>query len=422
MRHVVFLVGRYYPMYSAPGECAAKLINEIRHDCKVTVVAIQTHGFGSQKEMIHEGVAITYVSNWRNDLRVLVTDWKDKKYYRRAALLEPLVRILNAIAAMFLFPTRDAWYKNMGYRALKRVHRRSPVDVLVSVSFPFCTHWAAWRFSRKFPKTKWVTYSVDTLFNNPGVLTYSAYKAIKPLLNRLLEKKILSAAGHNFVTPEIASGCPTLFSMVSAKTTILNYMMPHLHRREQRSGYFSLDKCNLLYGGAFYHSIRTPEYLLKVFERVTRKDIVLHMFVRAGDCTDMIAAYKNRIGERLQIHEIVEPREFKRFMQEADILINLENNLAGFLPSKVFEYFATGKPLISFKYREQPCSPMIERYPCLLQIENFGDDQRDARAIEDFCLAHKGQQIDEAAIYACYPEHTPKNVAAEFRSVLLPDG
>lgn len=422
MHHVVFLVGRYYPLFSAPGECAKKLIDEIKNECKVTVVAIQTHGYSESKQVEHEGVIIRYVSNWRNDLRVLVTDWKNQGKHKSVSMLEPVVRVLNGLAAIFFIIARDGWYKNKGYRELVRIHHRDPIDVVVSVSFPFGTHLAAWKFTRRFPEVQWITYSVDTLCNNPGVIAYSAYKAIKPWLNRILETKTLSASGHNFITPEIAQSCQELLARVSASTTVLNYMMPRMQQRASMSRFFSSGKCHVLCGGALYKNIRTPEHMLNVFSRITNPNIILHMFVRVGACAEMVTVAKKNMGERMQIHEIVTPTEFKFFLLEADILINLENNLNNSFPSKVFEYFASGKPIVSFKYQEQPISPMIKRYPCLLQLENFGDANRDARAVEEFCLSRKGQRLPDSEIYACYPEHTPEHVAREFRTVLFSKG
>lgn len=412
--HVCFVVGRYYPNSTAPGECAAKLIDFIKADCRLSVIAIHTHGHGVS--CVHnDRESIYFATNWRNRLRVLITDLKPTGHPLLIRMGEMLIKAITGLSCILSFSRRDAWYGNKAYRALCRLHRETPIDTVVSVSFPFFAHLAAQKFKHKHPMVRWITYSVDTFFNNPSTYEIPWIRVIQRRIEARRERRVMGDATHNFVSEEIFASCPPLIDPFRSKTSPLPYVISKLPQPTDVPVFFETGKIHLLYAGSLYLNLRTPEYLLDVFSKTRDERLVLHIFARPGDCMSMLSRYKERIGARLRLHAPVSVTEIRKLMQQCDVLVNLSNNCAHFFPSKAFDYIATGRPLINFVYRGAAPSGVFARYPMILEIENFGNPESDSRGFAKFCETHAGRRLDADVIAGCYPEHMPQKALARFK-------
>ena len=62
-------------------------------------------------------------------------------------------------------------------------------------------------------------------------------------------------------------------------------------------------------------------------------------------------------------------------MLEADVLINIGSSVDTMVPSKIFEYMATGKPIISFfRHDTEPSIHYLGHYPLTLLIKEDWDN------------------------------------------------
>ena len=57
--------------------------------------------------------------------------------------------------------------------------------------------------------------------------------------------------------------------------------------------------------------------------------------------------------------------QIKMMQDEADILLNIGNTIPGMVPSKIFEYMSTGKPIIS--------TSCIQNDPVITYLEHYGN-------------------------------------------------
>ena len=104
------------------------------------------------------------------------------------------------------------------------------------------------------------------------------------------------------------------------------------------------EKINCLFLGRFYRDIRNPEFLLKLFAALPDQ-FILHL---VGEGTeDLIAKFIPTMGSRLVIHGKVSSEESSNMMRDADILVNLNNSITNQIPSKIFQYISTGKPILN---------------------------------------------------------------------------
>ena len=101
----------------------------------------------------------------------------------------------------------------------------------------------------------------------------------------------------------------------------------------------------------------------------------------------------------------------------AQVLLNIGNLAENQLPSKIFEYFATGKPVLHLSMTDNdPALPWMERYPLALVLRR-GDDEAPAR-LAAWLAQTAGKRLDFAQVAALFPEVCPDAVARQFLDVL----
>ena len=119
-------------------------------------------------------------------------------------------------------------------------------------------------------------------------------------------------------------------------------------------------KVNFIFVGQFYEEIRNPHYLLELFTALP-SSYILHIV--GGGCDKEFEKYTQILGERLVRHGWVSKNEANAFIEQFDILINVNNTITNQLPSKIFEYISTGKPILNIcKFDECLSRPYMDRY------------------------------------------------------------
>ena len=116
------------------------------------------------------------------------------------------------------------------------------------------------------------------------------------------------------------------------------------------------------------------------------------------------------LGSRLVTPGAVPTTEGRRLQNEADVLVNLGNRMANQMPSKVYEYLGSGKPILHLAAnREDPVLPLLARYPLAL-VRFDADPAPVARWLSEV----RGRRLPYETAAALYPEAAPRRVAEDF--------
>lgn len=180
------------------------------------------------------------------------------------------------------------------------------------------------------------------------------------------------------------------------------------------------NQLHCLYTGRFVPKLREPDFLLALFQQLP-SNFVLQIV--GGDTYDggnaPLAAGKNQLGNRLALTGTVDPDQVPQYLAGADILIHLGNNNTSQLPSKLFEYMASGKPILHIYQQEScPSKKMLETYPMALSIPQAEITPELLDQVVQFCEKNKGKAIEYKQIYALYKEYSPNNVAKQMEETL----
>lgn len=282
------------------------------------------------------------------------------------------------------------------------------------VIIPVCGHYEAAVAALKYAEVESVPitlYQVDPFASN------RRFGGKKQVI-RELEEKLYKAAAAIITTPIIYQEIRESYSQEIAKKTqameFPNVSMETAKASEQRR-----EGIICLFAGSLYALARNPRYTIELFRRLHDSRIQL---VFAG-------------SDRKQVCEFVEEKEIAGNMSflgklplekaqeeiaNADILVNIGNIMTNQVPSKIFEYISSGKPIINICVNQNcPSIPYLEKYPLALSIvEGVGTPEEHSAQIEKFIIENAGRTVDKAIILERFKECTAEYCARQMTHVL----
>lgn len=156
----------------------------------------------------------------------------------------------------------------------------------------------------------------------------------------------------------------TFESILSENSKIAYVGLPALKKtRPEDTDIGKKEGIHIVYAGSFYPDCRRPDEILCFMETVCGylPEVQLHLY--SWGCEDLVDFAKSRMGRSLVLHGRVSAEEAQKAIQEADLLLNVGNDLPYAVPGKLFEYFSTGKSIINFCYRHNDgATEDCERY------------------------------------------------------------
>ena len=122
------------------------------------------------------------------------------------------------------------------------------------------------------------------------------------------------------------------------------------------------------------------------------------------------------LGSRLVLPGPLPPAEAAALEQDADVLLNLGNTRDEQMPSKIFAFLGSGKPILHLAASDtDPTLPYLARYPLALVLyAKDGVTPGVTARLNRWLHEVRGRQLPYAETAQLYPEFTPEKVAEEF--------
>ncbi len=293
-------------------------------------------------------------------------------------------------------------------------------DCLFVPHKPFETVYAACMAKRYFPKLKLYIYALDPIANeidaNNGIGKHLFF------LSQIAEKRVFQTADHVFhmeCNRKKYSGKE--YERYAEKFSFLDFPLIEHKDFSAYSGddYNNTKKVTIIYSGSLDDTYRSPNYLLNVYELVSRKlNVELHFYAK-GNSVKKIESICNK-NQAVKSFGYVSQDELAKKIEEADYLINIGNKFSDMLPSKLLMYFMTGKPIIHIKnQRNDICTQYLERYPLSVIVDENDSVEASANKIIDFITKNYHRRISSDSIEKIFEYNTPKWNAEQIRNILL---
>lgn len=296
-----------------------------------------------------------------------------------------------------------------------------PDAALVSVAPSFTAVAVGHALRRRRDRLRWIldlgdpfSFLVETPPNNPFL--YSG-------LNRRFERAAFRAADAVSVTnrrtaDRYGAAFPESAGKITVIPPLLSAQVSRVPARAQGGAR------RIVYLGTLYRGLREPDFLLALFAAAAAAapqcGIELHFYGDAGACAPILERHRAESGGRVQLHGVVSRAEALDAMSRADVLVNLGNETAFQLPSKVVEYAAAGKPVVNIASRHEDSSiEFFRAYPLALNLVAAGASPTSAQAAEFAAFVSRPPAtVEPGALEAFLGPFRVEAVAARYAALL----
>ena len=229
------------------------------------------------------------------------------------------------------------------------------------------------------------------------------------------EGQLLDALDGTFVTPQAlpdyADGAP--LAPWREKVHVLGFptLLPRVIEPVEH------DDIQCVFCGSLHPGMREPGFALALFRALHDDAVTLTM---AGGGWERFAADADEtarvLGAKFVRPGLLPPDEAAALENRADVLVSLGNTYDNQMPSKLFGFFATGKPVLHLAVSENdPTLPYLARYPLALVLHRKdGVTPGTVAKLHSWLHNVQGHALPFAQTARLYPEFTPEKVAEEF--------
>jgi glycosyltransferase involved in cell wall biosynthesis len=407
---ILILMGSYFPKPSANGICAQQIVNKLRDQgFDVTVVATKTLGL-SEFEII-DGVEIYRIKGrWFN----WVSEWCENKhsqgFIRVIQKLNLLINRFKNFIFIPLWPLISPLYTFRLYRKAKELHNSNEYNGVISIYNPIDALIAGTLLKKKYKELKLVLYFLDTL--SGGIVPQYFSREWLEKRGWFWESKFFKVADSICVMESHRKNYfreiykPFQKKIKVVDIPLLRKLNPRL---EGEKSIFSKEKINLVYTGLLLKKLKNPTYMLELLNRLNHDNEYSFQIFGGGDCFGLIESYKTKsIKDSIVMHGQVKVSKVHEALSNADILVNIGSSVDSQIPGKIFEYIASGKPIIStYQTENEPSIPYLKKYPLALLIkEDWENIDENVLRIIEFVNFSKGKTVSYDEVEEIFVNNT----------------
>ncbi len=321
--------------------------------------------------------------------------------------------IKNKTAFINLFYTivfKKSYIEKVLTKEIEKVCQKKYFDVVVATACPYYTVFA---LANSKIKSKKAAYLLDPYSTNKS-MSYAVSKKREVELYNNIDMAIIT----NLMMAENKNSHISAFKHKMAQLDFPAIKKPPAFT--SKVNFLNNNKINCVFVGGLYPEIRNPEYILKLFTKLD-KELCLSIIGggKEGFAPGFFSNFKNILNNRLILKNAVEPDVAQHILHSADFLINIGNSISNQLPSKVFEYISTGKPILNvYKIDNCPSLKYFNKYPLALNVKEGDFSKATIDKVNVFCKNNLGKQLDFANINKQFYFATPDSVAKKFEDIL----
>lgn len=419
---IIFMLDYYHPDYSANGLCIKKIVNEIKFFYNVIIVCKKTDNDQLNIENFDSYVIIRISdkeTEIRNKLNKIIKNHKSVCGYVISVFILEVIRVIGYLRAILQTT-------NINYSCVKNYintlnNIKNKIDLIVPVCFPFETIVAAISYNNQINNSiNIIPYLVDKFAASEGIHRTIWNKKLKWKSHLQIEKEMFDSSKHVVATMDWKDHINNYFENLEKFTFVeLPALSPISNNNLVK---YNLNKINIVYTGVLHKKVRPAKYTLKMFNDLlnSNADIILHLYTR-GNCNNLI-----------KYHATVKPNQIINYgsvtadiaysaMCNSDILLSIGNSDITQQPSKIYEYMASGKPIIHLYYdSKDPVINVLAKYPkslCIPQNEQFYNENiiKTLGFIRKYC---NEPVISYVVIEKIFEKYTPKYTVEIFNKYL----
>ncbi len=414
--HFVFVVGSYYPYYSAVGKCTGNVADVLSQKHKVTIICEKNYCDQKDEERYNNQKILRIITQEKinreklnNNIRK--THGLTRKYY---ILRSNIYKLIQATKLVFSKISIKKELVDLYISKLADIDEK--IDVIIPASMPFESVLAAVEYHRNNPGVIVIPYLFDQFAESATIHRLNANKLIKM-------KRHIGLEEESLINSYRVLAMHSLKSHFENKLPNLNNIIytehPLIITDDCKMSEKTRNSIKISYIGGFYKKYVEPNYLLDLFINSKVSNIEFHFYV-IGNCNKMINKYQRIHPRRIINHGSVNKEKATYEMMDSDILVSVSEKSGIQMSSKIFEYMSFGKPIIHFYSGNKDVNVQIlENYPLALIIkQDYSIMNENVNKFEQFCLNNYTKRINAEEIKRLFPEAMPKYTASIIESLL----
>lgn len=415
--NILFSVGELEKDFTAPSKIAFKLaksLTEKGHRCFIAGICTSD----TDREETLQNVRLIRILP--SSLIVKSSDMFENFISKRKLIRSEARKkfvLWHPIASILLFFKHSDLYRRMFIdrkyiKEIRQLINDKKIDALICVCKPVKEYELLLESDLNVAK---YAYQLDPwglhCFDNPGMDTSVMCK----------ENKAYSNAVALFTTVPLFKQYQTIkeYADTVKKATPLEF--PNIEKYYDKPGvksYIEFDKkyINILFSGVVTDDFRSPEKILEFLSLLIERSEKIKIFFM-GDCySDSLKNYAAKYPENIIICNHTDIDTAFKTMTCSDILLNINNIIPNQVPSKIFDYFSLGKPIINVQKIENcPSKEYFDKYPLCFTFKEWAPD---LAGLESFIKSAKDKGVDFETVKSVYYRCTPEYVSGVIEKVL----
>lgn len=422
MKKILLATDSYHYAPTANGICVEEIAMEFLKKGNIVHVLCYQHGNETECEEIHGVMVHRIKMDWVNTLRF----YYEKKFRGwKQVVFRNLMILLNRIeAVMFMpwYPMRSPLFCFRYAHKMKQLKKKYGYDLIVASYWPFEAAYSLWKLD-KIDKPKTCLYTLDSLTNHGKKLF---------LTSEFQDKK-----GWTW-EEKIYSNCDLILNMKCHEShyaqerykKYYNKMkivdIPHMINIEdaKRAQLEEMPNKGNNPKIAFYAGVIRKEmmpYVIDILGPYLRQGILVwNIYGRNEEKYINQIKIENKI-DNINQHGFIEHEKILELERKADILVSMGNTASDFIPSKIFEYMATGRKILHIYDDEKDSAlPYYKKYPNSLCISIHGDKKKNREQVEKF-ISGAAEKIDFQQLGEIFYMNTPLYTVQMIMDIFKPE-
>lgn len=361
MKHIVFLVGSYFPYYSAVGKCMGNIATELEKKYKVTVICEKNIVDQADKDTLNTQTIIRvttkmHYNRTKIDKKVKTTQGIKKYFWKIRLLLSKLERFFRAALSRSACDRQVVKAYMDGFARIEE-----PIDVIIPTCNQFESVVAAMQYRADNPKVQIIPYLFDlfaesTNINRGKLLLKTHWKA-----NMDYEKQMFEESACVFHVANWTKHIETYFPEYQDKAFEVEH--PLLVSKGENISIFNDGKIHIVYTGAVDTGVHNLDRALEVLSNLTDEEVCVDLY--SFDSAENIVEGSVAHNKIIKVHGQVDSDTAEQARGCANILLSIGNTgNTSQMPSRIIEYIASGKPIIHFAQNtSDPSIELLKLYP-----------------------------------------------------------
>lgn len=376
MKHIVFLVGSYYPYYSAVGKCIGNIAAELEKKYKVTVICEKNNVDQADNDILNTQNIIRVTTTMRYNRikieeKVKTADGIYRYFWKFRLWLSKLKRFIRVAFSKSACDRHLVSAYMSGFESIKE-----QIDVIIPTCNPFESVVAAMQYRADNSNVQIIPYLFDLFaesinINRGNLLLKSHWHA-----NMNYEKQMFEESTCVFHVANWTRHIETYFPKYQNKAVEVEH--PLLVCKTENISIYHDGKIHVVYTGVVDTVVRNPEKTLKILSAFDSAEVCFD-FYSFGSAENIVERYATH-NKSIKAHGQVDSNTAEQARGCANILLSIGNTgNTSQMPSKIIEYIASGKPVIHFaQSASDPSIELLKLYPLAkiidLSLEIDGED------------------------------------------------